>query len=229
MDMCVYVLQLCFHWMWTVFCNINSSLITFLVWCELSSTLHSSSNISITSILWCFSVLHCLCKMYIPGTRDSSKSMQQNTCQFQGKISFIKRLCIPLWDITYSLYWNTGVPDKIMHLGSVTVIIISVSPPCPRELSELHKLTAVNKTVAHEALLSAEQTARQELTEMMEKQRVEAHCEKEKLLLEVYTCTYAVSHSLPIDACLFCIYNCLCSSLLFLCSCSPLRVLHHMH
>ena len=52
-------------------------------------------------------------------------------------------------------------------------------------------MTAVNKTVAHEALLSAEQTARQELTEMMEKQRVEAHCEKEKLLLEVhvYTCT----------------------------------------
>lgn len=43
----------------------------------------------------------------------------------------------------------------------------------------------MNKSVAHEALLSAEQTARQELTEVLEKQRVEAHREKEKLLLEV--------------------------------------------
>lgn len=43
----------------------------------------------------------------------------------------------------------------------------------------------MNKSVAHEALLSAEQTARQELTEVREKQRVEAHHEKEKLLLEV--------------------------------------------
>ena len=33
--------------------------------------------------------------------------------------------------------------------------------------------------------MSAEQTARQELTEVLEKQRVEAHREKEKLLLEV--------------------------------------------
>ena len=74
------------------------------------------------------------------------------------------------------------------------MVIISVSLPCPRELSELHKVTAVNKTVAHEALLSAEQTARQELTEMMEKQRVEAHCEKEKLLLEVHV--YTLYHSL---------------------------------
>lgn len=55
-----------------------------------------------------------------------------------------------------------------------------------RELSELHKASAVNRSVAHEALLSAEQTARQELTEVLEKQRVEAHREKEKLLLEVY-------------------------------------------
>lgn len=54
-----------------------------------------------------------------------------------------------------------------------------------RELSELHKASAVNKSVAHEALLSAEQTARQELTEVLEKQRVEVHREKEKLLLEV--------------------------------------------
>ena len=54
-----------------------------------------------------------------------------------------------------------------------------------RELSELHKTTAVNKSVAHEALLSAEQTARQELTEALEKNRVESAREKEKLLLEV--------------------------------------------
>ena len=46
-------------------------------------------------------------------------------------------------------------------------------------------MTAVNKSAAHEALLSAEQTARQELTEVLEKQRVESHREKEKLLLEV--------------------------------------------
>ena len=54
-----------------------------------------------------------------------------------------------------------------------------------RELSDLHKATAVNKTAAHEAVVSAEQTARQELTEAVEKQRVEHHREKEKLLLEV--------------------------------------------
>ena len=54
-----------------------------------------------------------------------------------------------------------------------------------RELSELHKVTAVNKSVAHDAVLSAEQTARQELTESLEKQRVEHHREKEQLLLEV--------------------------------------------
>ncbi|CAI8053206.1 TATA element modulatory factor [Geodia barretti] len=54
-----------------------------------------------------------------------------------------------------------------------------------KELSELHKVTAVNKSVAHDAVLSAEQTARQELTESLEKQRVEHHREKEQLLLEI--------------------------------------------
>ena len=54
-----------------------------------------------------------------------------------------------------------------------------------RELSELHKVTAVSKSAAHEAVLSAEQMARQELTEALERQRVEHHREKEKLLLEV--------------------------------------------
>ena len=61
-----------------------------------------------------------------------------------------------------------------------------------RELSELHKVTAVNKSAAHEAVLSAEQTARQELTEALEKQRVEHHREKEQLLLEVYISNVSV-------------------------------------
>jgi predicted nucleic acid-binding Zn-ribbon protein len=52
-------------------------------------------------------------------------------------------------------------------------------------LSALHKVTAVSKSTAHEAVLSAEQTARQELTEALEKQRVEHHREKQQLLLEI--------------------------------------------
>ena len=43
----------------------------------------------------------------------------------------------------------------------------------------------MSKSTAHEAVLSAEQTARQELTEALEKQRVEHHREKQQLLLEV--------------------------------------------
>ena len=62
-----------------------------------------------------------------------------------------------------------------------------------RELSDLHKVTAVNQSVAHEAVLSAEQSARQELTEAVEKQRVEHHREKEQLLLEVCAYTRALS------------------------------------
>ena len=52
-------------------------------------------------------------------------------------------------------------------------------------------MTAVSKSAVHEAVISAEQTARQELTEALERQRVEHHREREKLLLEVcvyYTC-----------------------------------------
>ena len=59
------------------------------------------------------------------------------------------------------------------------------SPSLCRELSELHKASAVNKTAAHEALLSAEQTARQELTCALENHRVEAQREKESLVLQV--------------------------------------------
>lgn len=60
-----------------------------------------------------------------------------------------------------------------------------VCPSLCRELSQLHKANAVNKTAAHEALLSAEQTARQELTCALENQRVEAQREKESLALQV--------------------------------------------
>ena len=46
-------------------------------------------------------------------------------------------------------------------------------------------MSVVNKSAAHEALLSAEQSARQELTAALENQRVEAHREKESLELQV--------------------------------------------
>ena len=51
-------------------------------------------------------------------------------------------------------------------------------------------MTAVSKSAVHEAVISAEQTARQELIEALERQRVEHHREREKLLLEVCVLLY---------------------------------------
>ena len=54
-----------------------------------------------------------------------------------------------------------------------------------RELAELQKANAVTQSVAQEAALSAEQTAREELKSIMEQQKVAAQREKEALLMQV--------------------------------------------
>ena len=54
-----------------------------------------------------------------------------------------------------------------------------------RELAELQKANAVTQSVAQEAALSAEQTAREELKSILEQQKVAAQREKEALLMQV--------------------------------------------
>lgn len=54
-----------------------------------------------------------------------------------------------------------------------------------RELAGLRKANAVTQSAAQEAALSAEQTAREELTGLLSQQRVEAMREKEALLMQV--------------------------------------------
>ena len=65
-----------------------------------------------------------------------------------------------------------------------------MSTPC-RELSEVRKASAVTQSVAQEAALSAEQTARVELTSVLGQSKLEAQREKESLLMQVCVCVYA--------------------------------------
>ena len=88
-------------------------------------------------------------------------------------------------NLQYILTVNNGIYHLRVRRDKRSILRSSSSRAACRELSGLHKVTAVNKSAAHEAVLSAEQTARQELTESLEKQRVEHHREKEQLLLEV--------------------------------------------
>ena len=54
-----------------------------------------------------------------------------------------------------------------------------------RELSELQKANAVTQNAAQEAALSAEQSAREELKNILEQHKVGAQREKEALLMQV--------------------------------------------
>ena len=62
----------------------------------------------------------------------------------------------------------------------------------PRELAELQKANAVTQSVAQEAALSAEQSAREELKGVLDQQKLGAQREKEALLMQVRgsTCSY---------------------------------------
>lgn len=56
---------------------------------------------------------------------------------------------------------------------------------CTRELAELQKANAVTQSVAQEAALSAEQSAREELKSILDQQKIGAQREKEALLMQV--------------------------------------------
>ena len=60
---------------------------------------------------------------------------------------------------------------------------------CPtlfaRELAELQKANAVTQTAAQEAVLSAEQSAREELKSILDQQKTAAQREEESLLIQV--------------------------------------------
>jgi hypothetical protein len=66
----------------------------------------------------------------------------------------------------------------------------------PRELAELQKANAVTQSVAQEAALTAEQSAREELKGILDQQKLGAQREKEALLMQV-----SVSIPLNIHTC----------------------------
>jgi D-aminopeptidase len=55
----------------------------------------------------------------------------------------------------------------------------------PRELAELQKANAVTQSVAQEAALTAEQSAREELKGILDQQKLGAQREMEALLMQV--------------------------------------------
>lgn len=54
-----------------------------------------------------------------------------------------------------------------------------------RELAELQKANAVTQSAAHEAALTAEQSAREQLKSILDQQKLGAQREKEALLMQV--------------------------------------------
>ncbi len=54
-----------------------------------------------------------------------------------------------------------------------------------RELSDLQKENAVSQTAAQEAAINAQSSAREEVKELLDMQKTDAHREKDALLLQV--------------------------------------------
>lgn len=68
------------------------------------------------------------------------------------------------------------------------MFIQHVCPLHDRELADLQKENAVSQTVAQEAAMTAQSSAREEVRGLLEQQKVEAQREKEAVLLQVCVC-----------------------------------------